>query len=55
MMYAFVMTLSLGFAGVLFEAERPTMWIAVGWSLLAQIVDALHRRSQAVSSAKVDV
>lgn len=55
MMYSFVMTLSLGLAGVLFEAQRSTLWIAAGCSLLAQIIDALHRQSQAASGAKVNV
>ncbi len=54
MMYPFVMTLSLGLAGVLFEAQRSPLWIAAGCSLLAQVVDALHRRSQAASSAKIN-
>ena len=54
MMYPFVMTLGLGMAGVLFEAQRSTLWIAAGCSLLAQIVDALHRRAQVASSSKVN-
>lgn len=46
-MYAFVMTISLGAAGVLFEGDvRAALWAAAICSLVAQTTDAFYRRAQ---------